>query len=79
MERTTWLDPRVAEAARPFVALRLDLTGAEGDAQRYAEQYAVQTLPTTLVFDGHGRRTAVLLGMQDPEALAAALRNAAEE
>jgi thiol:disulfide interchange protein DsbD len=79
MERKVWTDPRVEAAARPFVALRLDLTDAEGDAERYAERYEVTGLPVTILFDAHGRRTATLVGYQDPDRLASTLRTAAEE
>jgi thiol:disulfide interchange protein len=78
MERTAWAAPAVIEAARPFVALRLDLSAAEGDAERYAERYQIAAMPTTVLFDGRGRRVAVLAGYQDPSTLAAALRSASE-
>jgi thiol:disulfide interchange protein len=78
MERTTWSDPRVVEAARPFVALRLDVSAAEGDAERYAERYQVTGLPTTVLVDIHGARIAGLVGYQDADRLATALQRAAE-
>jgi len=78
MERTTWSDPRVLEAARPFVALRLDVTSAEGDAERYAERYQVTGMPTTVLIDARGNRVAGLTGYQDAALLAAALRSASE-
>ncbi len=78
MERTSWADPRVAAAARPFVALRLDVSEAEGDAERYAERYQVTGLPTTVLVDARGVRVAGLVGYQDGERLASALRAAAE-
>jgi thiol:disulfide interchange protein len=79
MERTTWLDPKVREAARPYVALRLDVSAAEGDAQRYAERYDVQRLPTILLFDARGQRVGALGGYQDAARVAEALRRAAED
>jgi thiol:disulfide interchange protein DsbD len=78
MERRVWTDPRVVAAARPFVMLRLDLTAAEGDAERYAERYDVRGLPTIVFFDGRGRRVAALFGLQDPDRLVEALHDAAE-
>ena len=78
MERTTWSDPGVVEAARPFVALRLNVSAAEGDAERYAERYQVTGLPTTVLVDAQGARVAGLVGYQDASQLAAALRRAAE-
>jgi thiol:disulfide interchange protein DsbD len=79
MERKTWTDPRVQDAARPFVALRLDLSAAEGDAERYAERYKVDGVPSTILFDAQGRRVATLYGYQDPETIVAALARAAGE
>jgi thiol:disulfide interchange protein len=79
MERTTWLDPKVAEAARPFVALRLDVSAAEGDAQRYAERYEVNAVPMLVLFDAHGQRAASLTGYQNADRVVDALRRAAED
>jgi thiol:disulfide interchange protein len=78
MEREVWSDTRVAQAARPFVALRLDLTDAEGDAERYAERYEIKGMPYTVLFDARGRRVADLFGYQDVDKLVAALLRAAE-
>ena len=78
MERKVWTDPRVREAARPFVALRLDLTETEGDAQRYAERYDLTGVPSTILFDARGRRVATLIGSRSPEAVVEALQRAAE-
>ena len=61
----------------PFVALRLDVTEASGDAERYAERYQVTAMPTTVLLDARGARVA-LVGYQGAEALAAALLRAAE-
>jgi thiol:disulfide interchange protein len=76
MERRIWTEPVVIEAARPFVALRLDVTETEGDSERYAERYAVSMVPTTILFAPGGRRVETLTGLRDPAALAAALRAA---
>ncbi len=79
MERKTWTDPLVLEAARPFVALRLDVTSAEGDAERYAERYDVKGVPSTILFDARGRQVAAFYGMQRAAEMAAALKRAADE
>lgn len=78
MERKTWTDARVLEAARPFVMLRLDLTDTEGDAERYAEKYEIKAVPTIVVI-ARGRRTLDLVGYWHPDKVAADLRRAAEE
>jgi thiol:disulfide interchange protein len=78
MERKTWADLRVREVARPFVALRLDVTEAAGDAERYAERYEVKVIPMTILFDARGQRFASLPGFQDALPVAAALRRASE-
>jgi thiol:disulfide interchange protein len=73
MEREVWSDARVASAARAFVALALDVTSAEGDAELYAQRYGANKLPTVALFDREGRRVASLSGEQPVEALLAAL------
>jgi thiol:disulfide interchange protein len=73
MERTVWNDPVVARAARGFVALRLDVTEAEGDAELLAQRYAVDSMPATILFDAAGRRVAALRGLVDAAILTAAL------
>jgi thiol:disulfide interchange protein len=78
MERKVWTDPEVALAARPFVALRLDLTAAEGDAELYAQHYGIRAMPTTVLVDGSGVRAAVLEGHVDAAKLVAALKKVAE-
>lgn len=78
MERELWSDPRVVAAARAFVALELDVTRAEGDAELVAQRYGANKLPTIALFDREGRSVASLSGEQRPEALLTALSAAAE-
>ena len=78
MERRAWVDPRVVAAARGFVALRLDLSDAEGDAELYAQRYGLTALPMTLLFDARGRKAAVRAGWVEPAALAADLVEASQ-
>ncbi len=78
MERKVWTDPRVRAAARPFVALRLDMTNTEGDAQLYHDRYELKGLPTVILFDASRRRVTTLTTYQSAEALAGALQRAAE-
>jgi thiol:disulfide interchange protein len=78
MEREIWSDPRVVLATMPFVAVVIDVTSAEGDAELYAQRYGVEALPTVVLFDGDGRRVASLSGAQRTEALIEAMRSASE-
>ncbi|APR77829.1 Cytochrome c-type biogenesis protein DsbD [Minicystis rosea] len=73
MERKSWTDARVVQAASSFVALRLDVSEAEGDAELLAQQYGVDMMPMTILFDASGRKVTVLRGYTDAAALAAAL------
>jgi thiol:disulfide interchange protein len=77
MARSVWTDPAVIEAARPFVALRLDVTETEGDSERYAERYAIRAVPTTILFAPGGSRVETFTGTVDPSHLVIALRAAA--
>jgi thiol:disulfide interchange protein DsbD len=79
LERRTWLDPRVAAAARPFVALRLDVTEAEGNAELYAQRYGVSGVPEILVVDLTGHTVARNVGAPSTEALVTLLRDASGE
>jgi thiol:disulfide interchange protein len=79
MERRVWLDPGVAAAARAFVALRLDVTEAEGDAELYAQRYGVSGIPEILIVDPAGRTVAHRVGALSIEALVTLLRDAAGE
>jgi len=76
MERSTWTDPRVAAAAQGFVALRLDLTEAEGEAELYAKRYGVDTMPMIIVLDSKGQQVAVVRGMADVAVIVGALEKA---
>lgn len=79
MERTTWTDPRVAAAARGFVALKLDLSDADdADAKLYADRYELVTMPTTLILDARGQTVATLRGLADADAIVAALAKVRE-
>ena len=72
-ERELWTDPRVTEAARRFVAIRIDLSSTAGEADGYLARYGIQVVPTTLLYDGTGRKVASLAGEVELPALLAAL------
>lgn len=77
MEREAWRDGRVVAAARRFVALRLDLTEADAEAEAGAKRYDVTIVPMTVLIDAKGRRAATLGGLVSAETLAAALAKVA--
>ncbi len=79
MERGAWLDPRVAAASRRFVALQLDVSEAEGNAELYAERYGVDRIPEILVVDPAGRTLATTGGLASADELVTFLREAAGE
>lgn len=75
-DRELWTDPRVVEAARGFVAVRIDVSDADSLAsQAYAERYDVEMLPTIVVVDADGARSASLEGDVDAARLVEALRD----
>jgi thiol:disulfide interchange protein len=78
MEREVWPETRVRSAARQFVALKLDVTSAEGDAELYAQRYGADKVPTIALFDREGRRVGSLFGEQRIETLLAAMQAASE-
>jgi len=78
MERKAWSDPRVMAEARRFVALKLDVTAAEGDAELYAERYGVTMMPETVLFDASGRKAGSVRGATGADELLKAMRAASE-
>lgn len=78
MERKAWVDARVVAAARGFVALRLDVTTTEGDAELHAQRYGLTAVPMTLLFDARGRKVAARAGWVEPVALATDLAEASQ-
>ena len=79
MERGAWADPRVVEAARGFVALRLDLTNADDlSTELLAQRFRVTALPTIVIMDARGARTRTIIGLTTPEAILAALAEVAD-
>lgn len=78
MDRKVIGDPRVVAQLRGFVALKLDLTDTEGEAELYARRYDVTGLPMIVLFDAQGRRVAALTGYLDAPSLARELERASE-
>jgi thiol:disulfide interchange protein len=78
MEREIWSDPRVLAEGGAFVALWLDVTSAEGDAELYAQRYGASALPAVALFDREGRPAGLVLGERGVDALLAALRAASD-
>lgn len=59
LERTTYRDPSVVEAAAGFVALKLD-----ADLQQtFLERHRIEIFPTILFLDGEGREIARRIGL----------------
>jgi thiol:disulfide interchange protein len=73
MERETFADPRIAMPAHPFVALRIDLSDDQPDAELVASRYALRAVPTTLVLSSGGQEAARLEGAASVEDVLAAL------
>jgi thiol:disulfide interchange protein len=78
MEREVWTDERVIRASRAFVALKIDLTRAEGDAELYAERYSAPAVPAVLFFDADGRRVGIIAGRTEVGEILEAMERAAE-
>ncbi len=55
MEKTTFRDPGVVEAAARFVRLRADLTEQDIDSEQMAHHFDVKGVPTTLFIDSSGK------------------------
>lgn len=73
MDRTTWSDPRVVARARSFVMLRLDVTGADANAQADADRFDLQRMPSTVILDENGREAVRFEGLAGPDEVLAAM------
>src|SRR5512136_2190706 len=59
LDREAWSDPRVQEASRRFVALKMDGSKDSDEFQRVFDKYAVVGMPTVLFVDASGREMPV--------------------
>ena len=76
-ERDIWTEPRVVEAARRFLPVRVDVTETSNDdADGELARWDVTAVPAILVFDGDGRRVASLSGPVELVPLLATLSSA---
>jgi thiol:disulfide interchange protein DsbD len=73
MDRDTWTDPRILARSPGFVALRLDVSEADANAQAEADHFDLKTMPSTILLDDGGREIARLEGFADADAVLAAL------
>lgn len=76
MDRDTWTDPRILKRARGFVALRLDVTDTDANAQAQADHFDLRTMPSTILLDDHGAEIVRLEGFADADAMVRALDTA---
>lgn len=76
MERTTWADPRVIRRARPFIALRLDVSAADANAQVSADVHDLRAIPAVVILDELGHEITRIEGHAGPDEVLAAMRRA---
>jgi thiol:disulfide interchange protein len=74
MERTTFADPRVIQRARSFVALRLDVSKADANAQVEADGYDLRTMPSIVLLDHFGHEITRVEGYAGPDDVLGAMR-----
>jgi thioredoxin-like negative regulator of GroEL len=70
MEETTYRDPRVLEAMREFVTLKMNAD----EEELFVVRHEAETLPTTMFLDHRGREIARRVGYLSATDLLAALR-----
>jgi thiol:disulfide interchange protein len=79
MDQTIWRDSRVLAEASRFVALRVDMTDTYGKSAPPPSlaEYAIESIPTTLVVSSDGRVIArFAAGVAHPAEVAKALHEA---
>jgi thiol:disulfide interchange protein DsbD len=59
LDRLAWSDPRVQEASRRFVALKMDGSQDSDGFQRAFDKYGVVGMPTVIFIDARGRELPV--------------------
>lgn len=73
MDRATWTDAAVIRRARSFIALRLDVSEADANAQVDADRYDLRTMPSIVFLDARGTEITRLEGYAGPEEVLAAM------
>jgi thiol:disulfide interchange protein DsbD len=81
LDRFVWTDPRVRDAARRFVLLRIDGSQgspavASGGFDRATERYGVEGLPTVVLVDAQGHELDRIEGAVRPDEMLRRLRAA---
>lgn len=79
MDRSTWTEPRLLERSRTFVALRIDTTTTDANAQAVADRFDLKTMPSTVILDFGGHEIARLEGDATAEQILAALARVATD
>jgi thiol:disulfide interchange protein DsbD len=59
LDRLAWADPRVQEAARRFVTLKMDGSQDSEAFQRVFDKYGVVGMPTVVFIDARGRELPI--------------------
>ena len=77
MDRQVWSDRRIVEMGSRFVAVRVDLSRADGRVEAYAQAYGVRGLPATLVVDPTGEKVTAFSGIVTADTLLQAMKEAA--
>lgn len=67
MDRTTFVDPRVAEKTSDFVMLQADVTHITPEVEERVKELEVLGVPTTLFIDRSGKERKRLIGYVSPE------------
>jgi thiol:disulfide interchange protein DsbD len=70
MERKTYVDPRVIEASKDFIMVKVDLTRQTPQGQRLMEEFDIQGIPTLVILNRQGEeikkeRVAGYLGSEE--------------
>lgn len=79
MNRATWPNGRLIERSRTFVALRIDTTAGDANAQAVADRFDLKTVPSTVILDFAGHEIARLEGDTTAEQVLAALDRVAND
>ena len=74
MERTTFRDPEVVEAARDFATLKADVTSEDETTTALMQRFDVPGVPTYVLLDGHGAERRRFVGFVEADRFQEALR-----
>ncbi len=75
LDEKTWIDPRVYEESKRFVAVKMDLTKNDDFANEVRARHKVVGMPTVIFFDSQGNEARRFEGFKGPDEVLAIMQS----